>query len=51
MLIAPKIAGAKCMKIVKMWRDWVRRDVEGSREFIGESEYQALKLYLKPLIN
>ena len=51
MVIAPKMPGGKCMKVVKIWKEWVRRDVEGSKEFIGESEYQALKLYLKPMIN
>ena len=50
-VIAPKMPGGKCMKVVKIWKEWVRRDVEGSKEFIGESEYQALKLYLKPMIN
>ena len=51
MVIAPKMPGGKCMKVVKIWKEWVRRDVEGSKEYIGDSEYQALKLYLKPMIN
>lgn len=54
-VIGPKVAkekkGNKVTKFVGAWREWVRRDVEGSKKYIGESEYKALKMYLKPLIN
>lgn len=50
-VIAPKVPGAKGKKAVETWKGWVRRDVEGSKEYIGESEIKALKVYLKPLID